>query len=242
MNDKEALWQAYLEDPTPAHRNAIAESYLYLAHAVARRFAGRGVEREDLVQVASLALLHAIDRFEPQRGMKFTTFAVPTIAGEVRNHLRDKARMVRLPRRTSELLVRLLAAQERFFQENGREATVAELAVLLEAPEDAVLQALEMRSGAIMLSLDAQQEEDGPTLAEQLGEEEGAFDRLEETDAVQSLLRSLPQQLSSVLRIRYLEGKSQRETAASLGVSQMQVSRLERKAIALLRKSREEML
>lgn len=112
----------------------------------------------------------------------------------------------------------------------------------MEASEDAVLQALEMRSGAIMLSLDAQQEEDGPTLAEQLGEEEGAFDRLEQSDAVESLLRSLPQQLSSVLRIRYLEGKSQRETAASLGVSQMQVSRLERKAIALLRKSREEML
>lgn len=242
MIDKEMLWQSYIADPSPLNRNAIAEAYLYLAHAVARRFIGRGVETEDLIQVASLALLNAIERFDIGKGMQFTTFAVPTIAGVVRNHLRDKARLVRLPRRGNEMLARVAKVRESFFREQGREPSVSELAELLHETEDAVLSALEMRSSAAPLSLDAQMEEDGPTLADQLGTEEEAFGRLEESDAVSSMLRRLPDQLAAVLRLRYLQNMSQREVAEQLGVSQMQVSRLERKALALLREKREEIL
>lgn len=242
MIDKEALWRDWQAAPTPAHRNAIAEAYLYLAQAVARRFTGRGAETEDLVQVASLALLHAIERFDAGKGLQFTTFAVPTIAGEVRNHLRDKARLVRLPRRGSELLSRIERAREEQFRLTGREPSVPELAQLLHETPDSVLSALEMRAGAVTLSLDAETADDGPTLAEQLGAEEEAFGRVESEDALQSLFKRLPPPLGTVLRERYVQGRSQREIAARLGVSQMQISRLEKKAITLLRAKKEEML
>ena len=217
MIDKDALWQAYLQAPTTQNRNAVAEAYLYLAQAVARRFAGRGVETQDLTQVASLALLHAIERYDAGKGLKFTTFAVPTIAGEVRNYLRDKGNLVRLPRSASELLLRVHKARETHFRETGREPSVQELSELLGVSSDAIL-------------------------SDQLGAEETAFGRLEGEDAVDSLLRALPEPLPTVLKARYFENKNQREIAAALGVSQMQVSRLERRAIALLREKREEIL
>ena len=242
MIDKDALWQAYLQTPTTRNRNAVAEAYLYLAQAVARRFAGRGVETQDLTQVASLALLHAIERYDAGKGLKFTTFAVPTIAGEVRNYLRDKGNLVRLPRSASELLLRVHKARETHFRETGREPSVQELSELLGVSSDAILSALEMRSNAIPVSLDATLDDDSPTLADQLGAEETAFGRLEGEDAVDSLLRALPEPLPTVLKARYFENKNQREIAAALGVSQMQVSRLERRAIALLREKREEIL
>lgn len=242
MIDKDALWQAYLQTPTTQNRNAVAEAYLYLAQAVARRFAGRGVETQDLTQVASLALLHAIERYDAGKGLKFTTFAVPTIAGEVRNYLRDKGNLVRLPRSASELLLRVHKARETHFRETGREPSVQELSEQLGVSADAILSALEMRSNAIPVSLDATLDDDGPTLADQLGAEETEFGRLEGEDAVDSLLRALPEPLPTVLKARYFENKNQREIAAALGVSQMQVSRLERRAIALLREKREEIL
>lgn len=240
MSNKEALWQAYSSNRTPAQRNAIAEQYLYLAQAVARRFIGRGVETEDLIQVAYLALLHAVERFDAAKGLQFTTFAVPTIAGEVRNYLRDKGRLVRLPRRESELLARVAREGETFFRVHGREPSVAELSELLKETPDMILSALEAHSSAMPASLDAESEDGLPALSERLGADEKAFDQLELEDEMQSMLRRLSEPMAAVLHARYVENKSQREVAAMLGVSQMQISRLERKAIGLLRQMREE--
>ena len=149
---------------------------------------------------------------------------------------------MRLPRSASELLLRVHKARETHFRETGREPSVQELSELLGVSSDAILSALEMRSNAIPVSLDATLDDDGPTLADQLGAEETEFGRLEGEDAVDSLLRALPEPLPTVLKARYFENKNQREIAAALGVSQMQVSRLERRAIALLREKREEIL
>ncbi|GHU83469.1 hypothetical protein FACS1894196_3420 [Clostridia bacterium] len=236
QTDERALWARYRETGDRAARNALAEQYLHLAHAVARRFLGRGAEAEDLTQVASLALLEAIERFDTDKGLMFTTFAVPTLAGVVRNHLRDKAQAVRLPRRDRELLVSIERQRELCFRASGREPTVAELAEALAVRMDDVLGALETGRVTRMLSLDEPPAdgEDG-TLASLLGGEDEAFGRVEQVDAAVRLLSLLDGSARLVIEERFLRGRSQREVARTLGVSQMQVSRLERRALGVLR-------
>ena len=235
MTDKQALLQAYCQHPTPALRNAVVEAYLYLAQAVARRFAGRGVELEDLTQVASMALIKAIDRFDCAKGLAFTTFAMPTLAGEVRNYLRDRGRAVRIPRRGAELYARIARTRESFLREQRQEPTMQELADALQVRQDDILDALEMQRTTQALSLDAALGEEGGTLEHLLGREEEAFGRIEDADAAKRLLDMLEGPMRFVLEERFLHQRSQRDVAAALGVSQMQVSRLERRALAVLR-------
>ncbi len=226
---------AYCETRDPALRNALVEEYLYLAQAVARRFAGRGADVDDLAQVASIALMRALERFDCGKGVKFTTFAVPTLAGELRNYLRDKARLVRLPRRGSELLPRIGREREALFQRLGREPSVTELAEALNLPPDDVLDALEMQRAAQAMSLDSAPDDDGTPMAALLGQEEEAFGQMESDDLVKSLLAQLEGKSRFVIEERFLRQRSQRDIARDLGVSQMQVSRLERRALAALR-------
>lgn len=237
--DKQQMIHAFCRTRDPALRNALAEIYLYLARAVAARFQGRGLEMEDLVQVASVALLHALERFDCELGISFTTFAVPTIAGEVRNYLRDKANIVRLPRRGRELLPRILREREAFLKEKGREPRVAELAERLSVSEDHVLDALEMQRRVQRVSLDSAAREDTSPLDKYLGREEEGFERIDTVDMVESLLSRLEGKSRFIIEERFLRQKSQHEVARALGVSQMQVSRLERKALDSLRKPSE---
>lgn len=233
--DKREMLILYCDTRDPELRNALAEEYLYLAQAVARRFVGRGVEYEDLVQVASIALLHAIERFDASKGLAFTTFAMPTLTGEVRNHLRDKSRLVRLPRRGSELLPRIAREREAFWQDNMREPSVTELAERIGVAADDVIDAMEMQRTTQAMSLDMPATEDGLTLEGLLGEEEAEYDRIEVSDMVSHMLSQLEGNTRFVIEERFLRQRSQREVAKDLGVSQMQVSRLERRALALLR-------
>ncbi len=234
MEVREML-SAYCQSHDPALRNALAEEYLYLAQAVARRFWGRGAEMDDLVQVASIALLHALERFDCSMGLSFTTFAVPTLAGEVRNYLRDKSRAVRLPRRGSEMLPRLLREREAFFREHGREPSAAELAQVLGIQADDVLDALEMQRASQPVSLDAPLSADGSALENLLGQGEEDFAEVEQRDMIDSFLTELTGPSRYVIEERFLRQRSQREIAKDLGVSQMQVSRIERRALASLR-------
>ncbi len=234
METRELL-EAYCKTRDPGLRNELAEAYLYLAQAVARRFAGRGVETEDLIQVASIALLHALERFDCGMGLQFTTFAMPTLAGEVRNFIRDKGRVVRLPRRGGELLPRLAREREAFWQRFGREATAEELAGVIGISPDDVLDALEMQRATQAVSFEATLSEDGLTLEGLLGEEEAAYDRIESRDAVTRLLSQLEGTSRFVIEERFLRQRSQRDIARELGVSQMQISRLERRALSALR-------
>ncbi len=235
QDERQTMLTEYSATRDPALRNALAEKYLYLARAVAVRFAGRGADVEDLTQVASIALLKAIERFDPSLGLAFTTYAAPTLSGEVRNYLRDKARTVRLPRRGSELLPRIQREKDEFFKLEGREPTVEELAERMSLRQDDVLGALEMARDAQPVSFSVPMTEDGQTLESLLGDEEAAFDRVDTIDQVRSLLSKLPQPSRVVLEERYFKQLSQREVANRLGVSQMQVSRLERRALETLR-------
>ncbi len=227
--------EVYCQTRNPVLRNELVEDYLYLAQAVARRFAGRGAEMEDLAQVGAIALMHALERFDCNKGVKFTTFAVPTLTGELRNYLRDKARLVRLPRRGAELLPQIVRERGTLLQANGREPSVMELAERLSLPADDVLDALEMQRSTQALSLDSAPDEDGTALNNLLGREEEAFERMESKDLIKSLLSQLEGKSRFVIEERFLRQRSQRDIAKDLGVSQMQISRLERRALAALR-------
>lgn len=234
--DREALAAEYARRRSPELRDAATEAYLPAARSVARRFAGRGVEEDDLFQVASLAMVKALERFDPEKGVRFISFAVPSMVGEVRNYFRDSARLIRLPRRGVQLSVQAAKARSELEQELGRSPRADELAERLQASLDDVLQALEI-SGHRMLSLDSgsDAEEEAP-LESFLGEMDASMEAFERDEQIQSAMNALDERQREVIRLRFFEGLSQRQAAERLGLSQMTVSRIERQALDALKK------
>ena len=238
MNDERLLplLEQYALSRDVVLRDRLVEGYLPLARAVARKFAGRGAEMEDLEQVASIALLKAIERFEPDRGFKFVTYAVPTITGELRNHLRDRSGLMRMPRDLRQRLYQLSRAQEAFEHEHLRAPTPAELAQRMGLSAEEVLTILSMRTQSEYVSLDTPVGEDGDTrLEEMLGGGDAGYEQLERREWMQWILSKVNDTEREMLLLRYRDGLGQRETARRLGVSQMQVSRLERRVLSRLR-------
>lgn len=220
-------------------RDQLVRAHLGLAEFLARRFANRGEPLEDLVQVASLALVKAVTRFDPDRGIAFSTFATHTIVGEIKRHFRDRGWAIRAPRRMQELYLRLSEAVGSLAQELGRSPTIAELAVELGASEEDVLEALEAGQAYRFVSLDAPAA--GETGEEPLGARIGTDD-LELVGAearadLSPLLRTLPPRDRMIIHLRFFEGLTQSEIAHRLGISQMQVSRLVARSVARLRDS-----
>ena len=238
MNDERLLplLEQYAATRDSALRDRLVEGYLPLAHTVARKFAGRGVEVEDLEQVAAIALLKAIERFEPDRGFRFVTYAVPTITGEVRNHLRDRGGMLRLPRDLRQRLYQLTQAQEAFERKHLRAPTAAELAQRMGIAPEEVLTLFSLRTRNDYVSLDMPVGEDGETrLEELLGGGDAGYEKLERREWMEWILSKVNETEKKMLLLRYRDGLGQRETAKRLGVSQMQVSRLERRVLSRLR-------
>jgi RNA polymerase sigma-B factor len=209
--------------------------YLPLARHVARRYAGRGEPEDDLVQVASLALLRAIDRFDVERGTAFSSFVVPTMAGELKRYFRDRAWTVRPPRDTYELGQRIARTVEELARELGRQPTAAEVAERVGASVEDVLDARAATERCRGTSLDATRDEDGYTLADALGFEDHGFEQAEDRTVVESLMSGLSARSREILRLRFAEDLTQAEIGARVGISQMHVSRLERQAVARLR-------
>ena len=237
MNEEE-LFRRYRETHDVALRNEIAEKYLYIAAVLAKKFVGRGVDYDDLYQVASLALIKGVDRFDERKGLKFSTFITPTITGEIKNYFRDRSRLVHLPRKVSELRVGIKRASEAFFAENGRKPTAKELAEKLGVSEEEILRSSD--AGGV-LSLDAsaseQDGEDGMSLHEVLPADNDVFEKVEDRDALESALSVLTDQERELVRCRFGRELSQMETAKRLGVSQMNVSRMERRVLQKLRET-----
>jgi RNA polymerase sigma-B factor len=206
-------------------RDELVTSHLGLAHQLARRFANRGEAHDDLVQVASLALVKAAERFEPERGIMFSTFAAASIIGELKRHFRDRGWAIRAPRRLQELLLEIGTTVETLSQELGRAPTVPELAQAINAPEADVLEALEAGQSYRTSSLDAPLFE-GQTMADSLGSEDDGFNRVDHHSALAMAMKTLSPRDRTIVHLRFVEGLSQSQIAAQLGVSQMQVSRL----------------
>ena len=240
MNDEHLipLLERYAASRDPALRDELFEHYLPLARAVARKFSGRGVETEDLEQVAGMALLKALERFDPSRGFRFVTYAVPTITGDVRNYLRDKSGLMRMPRDMRQRLYQMTQEQERFEREHLRTPTAVELSERMGIAPEEFLALLALRTQNEAVSLDAPVGEEGDTqLSDLLGSTDDRFERMERSEWAQWLLSKVGDTERELLTLRYRDGLGQRETARRLGISQMQVSRLERRGLERLRRS-----
>lgn len=215
----------------------LVEGYLPLCRAIARRFRGQGVEQEDLEQVAALALMKALDRFEPERGFRFTTFATPTIVGEVRNYLRDKGSAIRVSRDTRARLYQLRRVSEQLTQRLQREPSLKEIAQEMQITPDELLALLDARDASETVSMDAVlgSDEDAQRLEEKLGVSENGYETVEQKQWIDWIFQQVTPQERLLLEKRYIERLGQRDTAAAMGVSQMQVSRMERRLLSRLR-------
>ena len=223
-------------------REQLVQRFLPLARQLARRYQRGGEPLDDLTQVASLGLLKAIDRFDPTRETAFSSFAVPTILGELKRHFRDKGWSVRVPRDLQELAVKLEPANEGLTRELGRAATPGELAQRLGVTLEQVLEAREAAGAYRAVSLDRPREDDeeGDGLGVAFGIEDPGFGEAEDSATVQRLMRVLTDREREVLRLRFAEDLTQAEIGTRIGVSQMHVSRIIRQAIGRLREAARE--
>ncbi|HEY3264709.1 MAG TPA: SigB/SigF/SigG family RNA polymerase sigma factor [Actinomycetota bacterium] len=216
-------------------REELVRMYQPLAEYLARKFAGRGEAVEDLIQVASIGLLNAIDRFDMDREVQFPTYAAVTIVGELKRHFRDKGWSVRVPRRLQEVGLRVNRVLGELWQELGRSPTVGEIARKLELPQEQILEAMEAMQAYSTTSLDAPIGEDGLTHGELLPQEDESLELLEAWASVGPMLRELPPRERRILYLRFFKGLTQTEIAEQIGISQMHVSRLLSQTLAQLR-------
>jgi len=224
-----------------AERNAIrdqlVESHLPLVEYLARRFRNRGELQDDLVQVATIGLIKSVDRFDLERGVEFSTYATPTIVGEIKRHFRDKGWAIRVPRRLQELKLSLAKATSELSQRNGRSPTVAELATFLGMSDEDVLEGLESANAYSTVSLDTPESGDSDALAvaDTLGVIDESLEGVEYRESLKPLLDQLPPRERRILLLRFFANMTQSQIAIELGISQMHVSRLLARTLAQLR-------
>jgi RNA polymerase sigma-B factor len=240
--DREKLQQLfadYRRTGNQEQRDALVEAHLGLAEYLARRFDRRGEPLDDLVQVASLALIKAVERFDPERGLEFSTFAVPTIVGELKRHFRDKSWAVRVSRRLQELHLRLGTAVSDLTHELGRSPTIPEIAKRLGVTPDDVVEAMEAGRAYRSSSLDAQvtsdDDEGAMPLSARIGDTDLNLKKVDERNQLASLLRDLPERERTILLLRFFDGLTQSQIADRIGISQMHVSRLLSRTLEQLR-------
>jgi RNA polymerase sigma-B factor len=217
-------------------RDRLVELHLPLVEYLARRFTGRNEPLPDLVQVGVIGLLKSIDRFDPERGLEFSTYATPTILGEIKRHFRDAGWLLHVPRRAQELQASLTRARDELSQQLHRAPTVAELAAQLTVPEDEVIEALDVARAYAGVPLEALTEREGvPLESPLLSEVDEQLERVEQRAVLRPAIDALTDREREVLLLRFIVGKSQTEIAEIIGVSQMQVSRLVARSLARLR-------
>ena len=231
----EEIAELFRKLPDPVAREELAREFLPLAEYFARRFSGRGEPVEDLTQTASLGLLNAIDRFDPERGVPFSTYAAATIVGELKRHFRDRGWALRVPRNVQETAILVNRTVSMLWQEMGRAPTVREIAMSADIGEDDVLEALDALQAYTTDSLDAPTADATSTAAESIGAEDRSYEVSEEWLSLTPALRELPERERSILYLRFFEGRTQTEIADELGISQMHVSRLVSQSLEKLR-------
>jgi RNA polymerase sigma-B factor len=219
-------------------RDRLVEQYLPLVRKIASRYSGRGEPLEDLIQVGSIGLVLAIERFDVDRGVKFTTYAVPTIVGEIQRHFRDRAWAVHVPRRMKELSLKLTRAIESQTADLGRSPTIAELAEGTGLQPEEVVEALETYHAYSTRSLSQPLglgESDEGTVEDLFGGPDPGYDEVEHGALLESGLSALDERERTIVELRFFEGLTQSEIAARIGISQMHVSRLLRRSLAVMR-------
>ncbi len=232
----ESLLRQYCETRDINLRNELVKHYLYIAEIIAKKFVNRGVDYDDLFQVASLALIKALDRFDINRGYKFSSFATPTIIGEIKNHFRDKSRIIRLPRKESEMIKKIESAKTYLSNQLGRSPKPEEIGEYLNITTEEVLELMESSYLTNTASLDYYIDDDNETdLMAMVGKEEKNYTRVEDRDVIEKIMSGLGETERKVLYERFYNERSQREIAEEIGVSQMYISRMERRLLERFR-------
>lgn len=238
-----AYRRATSEEEQSRHREKLVDQHIGLVEFLARRFRNRGEPLEDLIQVGTIGLLKAIERFDLEREVEFSTYATPTIVGELKRHFRDKGWAVRVPRRLQELHLELTKVVGNLGQELGRSPTVNEIAEAAGATEEEVLEGLEIAQAYNFTSIDAPMDSDdggSTSFADQLGAEDEHLENLEYRASLAPEMQKLPEREQQILYLRFFRGLTQSEIADRLGISQMHVSRLLNRTLVQLREALEE--
>jgi RNA polymerase sigma-B factor len=234
------LFRALRAEKRRELRDYLIERHEGLVRHVAKGYMSSGESYEDIVSVGHLGLINAVDRFDPDRGTKFATFAVPTIRGEIQRYFRDRTWSIRVPRRIQELSLRVRETREQLSQKNRRAPTYAELALQLQVAEEDIIEAIEVGRQYEMLSIDASDSDSGEDEAGTLGERAGQVDPdielVGQDDELRRALAHLPDRERMIMVLRFFREMSQQEVADRLGISQMHVSRLQQRALQHLRK------
>ena len=228
------LFRRFKEEGDMDAREKLVMSHLNLVRFIANKFKNRGEPIDDLVQVGYLGLLKAIDRFDPSRGLEFTTFATPTIMGEIKRHFRDKGWSVRVPRRLQELSAKVNQATDTLTSQLQRSPTVAEIADYLDATVDEVLEAMESSSAYSSVSLETPSgtdDDDTPSVIDRYATEDSDLAFTDDRIIIEEALASFSPREREVIEMRFLKGMTQIEIAEKLGISQVQVSRLLRRTL-----------
>ncbi len=225
------LFSRYRETKDTALRDELVASYIYIAEILSRKFVNRGVEYDDIYQVACMGVFYAVERFDPDRGVKFATYATPTVMGEIRKYFRDKGNFIRIPRRLYEIFYR---AEKIRRVSNG--ISIPELARILNIPERLLEEVYEMGDASFIKSLEYEAYADGEmSLSNVVGVEDRHYLMIENRDFISSCMRRLSEEERAFIEYRYNEEKSQKEIAQILNISQMQVSRLEKRILKKLK-------
>jgi RNA polymerase sigma-B factor len=232
----DALLVAYHREGDEAAREQALVELMPLVRALASRYAGRGEPLEDLVQVGSIGLIKAVDRFDVDRGVDFASYAVPTIVGEIRRHFRDKAWAMHVPRRLKELSLRLSRTLDELTTELGRSPTIAELAASAGVDEEDAIDALDSMNAYSTRSLHAPFDDSSDdSLSEKLGTDETGYAAVEDGTIIAAGLDALDERERQIVELRFFHELTQSQIASEIGISQMHVSRLLRRALATMR-------
>ena len=223
------------DDPNrQAVRDELVTMHLPLVHHLARRYRDRGESYDDLVQVGTEGLIKAVDRFDIDKGVEFSTYATPTIVGEIKRHFRDRTWAMHVPRRMQELQAQVTSRTDTLAVEMGRSPTVHEVATALGISDEDVLDAIEARHAYATDSLDVEERDEAPVAAT-LGVDEPSFDAIEDRESLRPLIEALPERERRIIAMRFFQGLSQAQIASELGISQMHVSRLLARTLTELR-------
>ena len=238
--EENELLRAYHERGDLAARDKLVEANLPLARAIARRYVGRGEQLDDLVQVASIGLIKAIDRFDVDRGVELETYAIPTIVGEIKRHFRDRTWAVHVPRRLKELNLKLSGLVGELSNTLGHSPTLTELAAAADVDEEEALEAIESGQAYTADSLSGDDDDSEVDRTPTLGTVEAAYGRAEDRDLLATGLEALDERERRIIHLRFFDGLTQSQIAIEVGISQMHVSRLIRRGLEKMRREIDE--
>lgn len=245
MTDKE-LFAQYGDTKNIDIRNILIQRNLYIAEILSKKYINKGIDYEDIYQVASLGLIYAIERYDLTKGFEFSSFATPTIIGEIKKYFRDKGWSIRVPRRIQELSKKVNQAKIEIQQETQRIPKVSDIAAKLGITQEEVLETTDASQAYAPISLDIKYDNEGEdkdvALQELIGEDDKRFAEIEDTDFLKNVMEGLSEIERKIIADRYFDNKTQMMVAKDLNISQMTVSRMEKKILSKLKKEYEKQL